>query len=839
MSSVCVYTVLIGDDEELADQPVAKSSGLPFICLTDNRDLQSGTWEIRAVEPLFALDPIRSQRAIKIRPHEYLPDFARSLYVDNSVLLQVEPERIVDCCSGASGFSLPKHRYRETVLDEFLEVERLGLDDEARLFEQLNHYLLDAPEVLQEQALWTGIMLRDHENAHVRAMLDIWSAHVQRYSRRDQLSINYAFRRAGLQPETLEVDNNKSWFDMRPRRTGSNRTRALRVANSFFSSPVARLKLLEQENKAYRAEKKGLERLVADLKRIIAQDPANADLQRLLAEQKLQNEALLTSTSWRVTAPMRGAITWLRASRPALRRALHRLVSAGKDRKGPLPAVHVGDCSDVDWKTRGTGAAVFAEEGFIGPLDLFTQAQCALILKHYRFGARPVSPEWPKDRAVRDRVFYDLACRPALLQLLRTLLGEDIMLWGASVIERDPGQTHIWHVDIESSAPDARCVSVWIGLENTRRDSALQLMSRSHRFGKPIQQEVHERGFRRGQASDRQILSWAREYDERATLVQPEMHDGQALIFDGRLWHASHNGSTQRRTALLLQYAASEKPIIIPAFQHVEWPLRFTSQVAPSVVVSGKTSTVGTLPPPAACGAQALGTHVHAGEGFNESPDGWIPYPLFHGPTPVAEAMESHVSVLSPGRWAHPPHCHIEEELLIVLRGEAEILIANGVDPVGARAERLRPGAFVYYPAYQFHTIRNVSQSPVTYLMFKWQGEPIEVERPLQTTIFAMGDTATTPSAVPMAMRTLFEASTGFLRKLHAHVTELEPGAGYPEHVDEHDVAIVLFSGVVETLAQRVGPGGSIYYAAGEPHGLRNIGSERARYLVFEFHANG
>jgi hypothetical protein len=28
-----------------------------------------------------------------------------------------------------------------------------------------------------------------------------------------------------------------------------------------------------------------------------------------------------------------------------------------------------------------------------------------------------------------------------------------------------------------------------------------------------------------------------------------------------------------------------------------------------------------------------------------------------------------------------------------------------------------------------------------------------------------------------------------------------------------------------------------IYYSAGESHGLRNIGSEPARYLVFEFHS--
>src|SRR5262249_20937784 len=85
----------------------------------------------------------------------------------------------------------------------------------------------------------------------------------------------------------------------------------------------------------------------------------------------------------------------------------------------------------------------------------------------------------------------------------------------------------------------------------------------------------------------------------------------------------------------------------------------------------------------------------------------WLPYPLFAGQTPAHDHMACHVSVLSPGHCPHPPHEHVEEELLIILDGEAEILIADGPQPDGARVERLRAGSFVYYPAHQYHTIRN------------------------------------------------------------------------------------------------------------------------------------
>jgi hypothetical protein len=244
---LCLFTTLLGQYEELNEQPVAAGSTIPFLCLTDDPDLRSDSWQIKQVAPVFGMDPIRSQRDLKIRPHVHLPDFDASIYIDNSVLLTEPPERLFERYNPVSGFCLPRHSFRDSVLDEFVAATRLGLDDQSRIFEQLSHYSIDFPGVLEEQPYWTGILLRDHRDPVVRAMLEIWAAHVHRYSRRDQLSVNVAFRQAGLTPKVMDIDNHASWFHSWPHKVGRGRAREMSGRAASSGTPVAQHPQLEQE----------------------------------------------------------------------------------------------------------------------------------------------------------------------------------------------------------------------------------------------------------------------------------------------------------------------------------------------------------------------------------------------------------------------------------------------------------------------------------------------------------------------------------------------------------------------------------------------------------------
>jgi mannose-6-phosphate isomerase-like protein (cupin superfamily) len=214
----------------------------------------------------------------------------------------------------------------------------------------------------------------------------------------------------------------------------------------------------------------------------------------------------------------------------------------------------------------------------------------------------------------------------------------------------------------------------------------------------------------------------------------------------------------------------------------------------------------------------------------------WRPYPQFRGPTSACTSMSCHISVLSPGFSPHPPHVHPEEELLVVLDGAVEIELADDASGANRRRIPMKPGMFSYYPMTQHHTIHSTGARPATYLMFKWSAPAAGTRTPLPSGVFEYESEVVPAQPKPMAQKLLFQQGTELLVKLHAHLTTLQPGAGYEPHADPYDVAIILLSGEVETVGQRVRPVGVIYYSAGELHGIRNVGTTPATYLVFEFH---
>jgi quercetin dioxygenase-like cupin family protein len=490
----------------------------------------------------------------------------------------------------------------------------------------------------------------------------------------------------------------------------------------------------------------------------------------------------------------------------------------------------------------------FRKRGFLDPLPIFDAAECCRIATALRADT-PLGSDWGKDTAATSRLMYEVAANETLGSTLEALLGEDVMLWGASIIVRQPGDVHPWHTDIESSSPEGGTVSVWLGLENVSRESSLLVVEGSHRFGEPLQKVAQQHARRRGEATDREVEQWARARDPHSRIVQFEAREGEALLFDGRLWHGSRNTSNKTRTALLLQYATLRTPIRILDPTALEWPFRFLDEPRPRCIPIRARATIDpapvnrfVAPPPEA--PRDLSPLGAAAEqlALPLAPDrrkGWRPYSIFSGSTPNLRSLSCHVSVLSPGCCPHPPHQHPEEELLVMLDGAAELVVGEAEG--GETVYPASPGTFSYYPAHELHTLRSASDSTATYLMLRWIGRGGGKPAVLHAAAWQFDQQRAEVEAVVaerggFAARTVFEGATRDLALLHCHYSAVAPGGGYEPHVDEHDVALVLMSGTIETIGARVTDHGVIFIPAGIEHGLHNPGSTTASYLVFELH---
>lgn len=210
-----VYTALIGEYEALNEQPTASTSDIDFVCFTDNPTATSESWQIRLIEPRFPLDAIRSARYLKVKGPELLTEYDESLWIDNSVLLRTEPGAILDEWLATTDAAIPVHSYRTSVLGEFDTVAAQGYDDPARVYEQLIHYSSTSDGVLAEVPYWTALLARRHTPAVLETMA-LWFDQILRYSRRDQLSINYVIDRTQLAVTPIVIDNWSSTWHQWP-----------------------------------------------------------------------------------------------------------------------------------------------------------------------------------------------------------------------------------------------------------------------------------------------------------------------------------------------------------------------------------------------------------------------------------------------------------------------------------------------------------------------------------------------------------------------------------------------------------------------------------------------
>ena len=211
---------------------------------------------------------------------------------------------------------------------------------------------------------------------------------------------------------------------------------------------------------------------------------------------------------------------------------------------------------------RQDAVQTYAEQGFLSPLDLFSESE----LEHFRAcfdeledrEGREMCEIGLQARHLDEEFIWQMATDARILDAMQQLMGEDIMLLSTHFFCKypDPGATKFvaWHQDVTYwglQPPEAQ--TVWVAVDDSDAENGcMRVIPGSHKHGIA----THGKSVKVGN-----LLSINQEIpDELVDTSQAfdlELKAGQISIHDGQLYHASNpNISTRRRCGLTLRYIA-------------------------------------------------------------------------------------------------------------------------------------------------------------------------------------------------------------------------------------------------------------------------------------------
>lgn len=226
-----VYTVLLGSKEALGS-PLSdlldesdSDIDIDFICFTDNKDLQSDTWSFIYIEDKN-LPPEKLSRRPKTLPHLYLAEWSYSLYIDNIVTFKRLPNSSDLSTTHPYLFKAYRHAYRNNLQQEADVIAMLGYDDIDTIHKQLKYYAELMPLESISPFHTCTVIFRNHNHSMVQQHGQLWWEQFLCYSKRDQMSFDFAIKRSGCMVEPLPGLKHDNNLIHNPLNTGKGRVKA-------------------------------------------------------------------------------------------------------------------------------------------------------------------------------------------------------------------------------------------------------------------------------------------------------------------------------------------------------------------------------------------------------------------------------------------------------------------------------------------------------------------------------------------------------------------------------------------------------------------------------------
>lgn len=210
--------------------------------------------------------------------------------------------------------------------------------------------------------------------------------------------------------------------------------------------------------------------------------------------------------------------------------------------------------------------AAYNRDGFVQPFRVFDAARVAAVRTYVdrlmadmgEAGAYGINCY-----QARLRGLHDIACDPAILDLVEDVIGPDVLCWASAILSKRPHDPKAvpWHQDASFWAlSPARTVTVWLAVDDAdEANAAMRFIPGSH-----------DKGPLAVRATDGAAAVFHKETADAETLGAPftnALRAGEASLHADMLVHGSlPNLSNRRRCGLTLRYCPPEVRITDPAW---------------------------------------------------------------------------------------------------------------------------------------------------------------------------------------------------------------------------------------------------------------------------------
>lgn len=212
MKRICVYTCITGNYDDLHEIEMPEKN-IDYYCFTNNKNLKSRTWKIIQIEDKN-LDNIRLARKIKILGHKKINrHYEIAVWTDANVIWQKPISQFVDQYLQENPFAIFKHHSRNTIYDEAMACLKFHKDTKTIILKTLNFY--HSKNFPDDNGLCEStVFIKKPHDAKVMDMEKIWFNMIKNYSRRDQLSFNYAAWKSNLKFDYINLNVwDNPWFN--------------------------------------------------------------------------------------------------------------------------------------------------------------------------------------------------------------------------------------------------------------------------------------------------------------------------------------------------------------------------------------------------------------------------------------------------------------------------------------------------------------------------------------------------------------------------------------------------------------------------------------------------